>query len=129
VLANFSHCRLPNSLGRENYKTQKFMKSTSFKKITIYSIVWLLVFIGVPLCLLYLPFEGDFGWYLLYLVLFLPVIFISSLVNFVITERKQNNSYKINLIIFIALFVVFYTLVLFWLYNGLQDAFGHMNIL
>jgi hypothetical protein len=94
-------------------------------------VVWPIVFVGIPLFFLYFTkVINDFGWYLIYFVGIVPIIFLFSFIYFwLFFKNKKYNYYKRFMIAFIILFLIEYSLLAVNIYKGLINAFGHINLL
>ena len=93
------------------------------KKILIFSVIYLIIFIILPFTLLnYTMIIKDFGYYLFYYLFLNPIIFIIYLM--VVKFKLKANLRPFLLLIFIILLLN--VPIYIYLYKGIAEALGHI---
>jgi len=103
-------------------------KFNSKKQVIIYSGLFYIIFLIAPYLLLKFTFLiKDFGWYLLYYIFILPVIFVTYIIIQKLLLKKFYINYRKEMITQSIMFILIYLATLAYLYYLVITAFGNLR--
>ncbi|MDP2737040.1 MAG: hypothetical protein Q8O59_04675 [bacterium] len=103
-------------------------KSNAKKQIIVYAGLFYIIFFIIPY--LFLKFSlliKDFGWYLLYFIFILPIIFIIYIIIQKFSLSKLFINYRKEIITQVIIFILIYLATLGYLYYLIINAFGKVR--